>query len=142
MEELWELKKLILNRDYNGALALVEELEEMSKKDIINNIRSYAVILLLHIVKQTVENRTTRSWDDSIKYSRLEIQALNRRRKSKGNYLDEEDLEELLQDAFKLAIIKARQEMLEGVLSSEQIAELVDKDDTIRRALNLILEAE
>ena len=98
MEELWELKKLILNRDYNGALALIEELEEMSKKDIINNIRSYAVILLLHIIKQAVENRTTRSWDD-IKYSRLEIQALNRRKKSKGNYLDEE-LEELLQDAF------------------------------------------
>jgi len=54
MEELLALKDLLLKGDLPGSLAIVEELEEMSKKDIINNIRSFAVILLLHLIKQQV----------------------------------------------------------------------------------------
>ena len=45
MEELLTLKDLLLKGDISGALAVVEELEEISQDDIINNIRSYAVIL-------------------------------------------------------------------------------------------------
>jgi DNA polymerase III delta subunit len=63
MEELFELKDLLLKGDISGAIAIVEDLEEMSKNDIINTIRSYAVILLLHLIKQQAENRTTRSWE-------------------------------------------------------------------------------
>ncbi|MGB7893581.1 MAG: DUF29 family protein, partial [Microcoleus sp.] len=74
MEELLTLKSLLLKGDIPGSLAIVEELEEMSKKDIIKTIRSYAVILLLHLIKQQAENRTTRSWDISIRNSVLEIQ--------------------------------------------------------------------
>ncbi|OCR01864.1 hypothetical protein BCD67_05045 [Oscillatoriales cyanobacterium USR001] len=57
MEELLELKELLGKGDIKGSLAIVEELEDMSKSDIINNIISYAVILLLHLIKQAVENR-------------------------------------------------------------------------------------
>jgi len=67
MEELLTLKELLLKGDIPGSLALVEELEEMSKKEIIKTIRSYAVILLLHLIKQQVEQRTTRSWEVSIR---------------------------------------------------------------------------
>src|ERR687885_86295 len=63
MEELLTLKELLLKGDIPGSLALVEELEEMSKKEIIKTIRSYAVILLLHLIKQQAEQRTTRSWE-------------------------------------------------------------------------------
>jgi len=49
MEELLTLKELLLKGDVPGALAIVEELEQMSKQDIIDSIRSYAVILLLHL---------------------------------------------------------------------------------------------
>lgn len=52
MEELLELKTLLLKGDVKGSLAIVEELQEMSKKDIINNIRSFAVIILLHLINQ------------------------------------------------------------------------------------------
>ncbi len=39
MEELLTLKSLLLKGDIPGSLAIVEELEEMSKKDIIHFIR-------------------------------------------------------------------------------------------------------
>ncbi len=139
MEEILELKELIKKRDYDGAMKIVEEMEEMSKKDIINNIRSYAVILLLHLIKREVENRTTSSWDDSIDFSILEIQALNRRQEGKGNYLNREELKELMeQDAFRLAIIKARREVFKGVLAPKEIAARVDKDTLINKALDMI----
>ncbi len=82
MEELFTLKSLLLKGDVPGALAIVEELEEMSKNDIIDNIRSYAIILLLHLIKQQAENRTTRSWEVSIRNSVREIQRKNKRRKN------------------------------------------------------------
>jgi hypothetical protein len=49
MEEILELKQLLLKGDFSGSLAIVEELEEMGRKDIIKTIRSYAIILLLHL---------------------------------------------------------------------------------------------
>jgi len=57
MEELLELKKLLLQGDVRGSLALVEDLEEMGRKGIIKAILSYAVILLLHLIKQQAEKR-------------------------------------------------------------------------------------
>ena len=81
MEEILELKSKLIEGDISGALAIVAELEDMSKNDIINNIISYAVVLLIHLIKQQVENRNTRSWEVSIRNSVLKIQSLNKRRK-------------------------------------------------------------
>jgi len=138
MEELLELKEYILRHDYDAALALVEELEEMSKKDIINNVRSYAVILLLHLIKQELEERTTKSWDISIANSVLEIQSLNRRRKAKGNYLDLEELQEVLKDAWLQAINLASKEAFEGILNTPTILEKVSEPEIILQALKKI----
>jgi hypothetical protein len=87
MEELLELKGLLLNGDISGALLLVEELTEMSKDDKLNKIDSFARILLLHLIKQAAEQRSTRSWQLSIKNAVREIQKTNRRRKVGGAYL-------------------------------------------------------
>jgi hypothetical protein len=46
MEEILELKQLLLKGDFSGSLAIVEELEEMGRKDIIKTIRSYAIIFI------------------------------------------------------------------------------------------------
>ena len=97
MEELLELKDLLLKGDISGAIAIIEDLEEMSKNDIINALRSYAVILLLHLIKQQAENRTTRSWEVSIRNSVREIQRRNKRRKASGYYLTSEELVEILE---------------------------------------------
>ena len=50
MEELLELKDLLIKGDIKGALAIAEELEEMSRDDKITAIGSYAVIMLLHLM--------------------------------------------------------------------------------------------
>ena len=59
MEELLELKDLLLAGNLTDALLLVEEMTEMSKDDKLNKIFSFAKILLLHLIKQAAEKRTT-----------------------------------------------------------------------------------
>jgi len=43
MDELIELRERIENQDYQAALEIVDELEEMSKEDKLNKIHSYLV---------------------------------------------------------------------------------------------------
>jgi hypothetical protein len=142
MEEILELKKLLLKGDIQGSLTLVEDLEEMGRKDIINNIRSYAIILLIHIIKQQAENRTTRSWDVSIRNSVLEIKDLNERPKSKGFYLNTEELYRILEKAYPQAINKASLEVEEGLYDSRELEQRVNKSEIIDQGMALILADE
>ncbi|MCL1463569.1 DUF29 family protein [Argonema galeatum] len=142
MEEILDLKELLLQGDIKGSLAIIEELEEMSKKDIIKTIRSYAVILLLHLIKQQAENRTTRSWDISICNSVLEINDENKRPKLAGFYLPPEELREVLESAYRVAINKASLEVEEGRYEPEELEQLVNQEEILNRALALILPPE
>lgn len=138
MEELLELKALLLKGDIKGSLAIVEELEDMSKNGIISTIRSYAVILLLHLIKQQAENRTTRSWDVSIRNSVREIQRQNKRRKAAGYYLSDEELTDTLNDAYLNALDAASLEVEAGCYQSEQIEAIINKNKLISDAFFLI----
>ncbi|CCH93912.1 conserved hypothetical protein [Microcystis aeruginosa PCC 9432] len=138
MEELLELKALLLKGDIKGSLAIVEELEDMSKNGIISTIRGYAVILLLHLIKQQAENRTTRSWDVSIRNSVREIQRQNKRRKAAGYYLSDEELTDTLNDAYLNALDAASLEVEAACYQSEQIEALIDKNKLISAAFLLI----
>ena len=142
MEELLMLKDLLLKGDVPAALAVVEELEEMSRKDIIKTIRSYAVILLLHLIKQQAENRTTRSWEVSIRNCVREIQRENKRRKAGGNYLNSEELLETLEEAYLNAIDEASLEVEEGRYLPEELEQIVNREDLLDRAMALILPHE
>ena len=142
MEEILELRQLLLQGDLQGALVVAEELVEMSKKDIINNIYSFAVILLLHLIKQRTEKRTTRSWDLSIRNSVRDIQRLNKRLKAKGFYLNPRELEETLQEAYETAIDRAALEAFEGIYEVRQLQTMVNSQETIARALALIIPPE
>jgi hypothetical protein len=142
MEELIEIKSLLLRGDNQGALAIVEELEEMSKDDKINNISSYGVILLVHLIKQQVENRTTRSWDISIRNSVRQIQKKNKRRKAGGYYLTPEELRIALEEAYPDAIDQASLEVEEGRYEPEELESLVNQEEILNRALGLILPSE
>lgn len=142
MEELFELKRLLINGDTQSAIAIVEELEEMGKKGIIKIIRSYAIILLIHLIKQQVENRTTRSWDVSIRNSVREIQRENKRRKAGGYYLTRDELIETLEEAYLNAIDQASLEVEEGRYEPEELAQKVNKENIINYALALILPLE
>ncbi len=138
MEELLELKALLLKGDIKGSLAIVEDLEDMSKNGIISAIRSYAVILLLHLIKQQAENRTTRSWDVSIRNSVREIQRKNKRRKAGGYYLNDDELRETLEEAYLNALDEASLEVAEGRYEPEEIEAKINKDEIINDAFMLI----
>lgn len=138
MEELLELKALLLKGDIKGSLAIVEDLEEMGRKGITKTIRSYAVILLLHLIKQQAENRSTRSWEVSIRNSVREIQRENRRRKAGGYYLTAEELKEVLAEAYLNAIDAASLEVAEGRYEVEELERLVDKQQVLDLAWELI----
>ncbi len=84
MEELFELKDLLLAGNINDALLLVNELTEMSKDDKLNKIFSFSIVLLLHLIKQQAEKRSTRSWEVSIRNAVRQIKRSNKRRKAGG----------------------------------------------------------
>jgi hypothetical protein len=141
MEEIIALKELLLKGDIQGSLILVEDLEEMGRKAIIKTIRGYAVILLLHLIKQQAENRTTRSWDVSIRNSVREIQRENKRRKSSGYYLNQEELIETLEEAYLNAIDQASLEVKEGRYEPHELEQQVNQAAIIEQAITLILTA-
>jgi hypothetical protein len=138
MEELLLLRKFLEEKNYDKALEIVGELEEISKEDKLNKIYSYGVILLLHLIKQEVEQRTTRSWEFSIYNASKEIKRVNKRRKSGGYYANEEELKEILTDAFDTAIKKAAIEAVEGLYTDEELRQKVDRDKIQTQALSLI----
>lgn len=142
MEELMALKELLHQGKVEEALILVEELEEMSKSDKLNKIFSYGIILLLHLIKQVAENRSTRSWNLSIHNSIKQIQRANRREKAKGTYMSEEELLETLRDAYDLALERAALEAFEGRYEADELAELVEREAIIAKAMDLILERQ
>ncbi|MGB3190851.1 MAG: DUF29 family protein [Limnoraphis sp.] len=142
MEELLTLKELLHQGNITEALLIVEELEEMSKSDKLNKIFSYGIILLLHLIKQSAESRTTRSWNLSIRNSIKQIQRTNSRQKTKGTYMTEEELAATLEDAYDLALEKAAIEAFEGKYEAEELSEFVQREEIIKKAMNLIWERE
>ena len=139
MEELLTLKEFLLKGDIPAALEIVEELEEMSRDDKINNIRSYAVILLLHLIKQVAEARITRSGEISIRNAAIEIQEKNKRRKAGGVYLQPDELRQAIEAAYAQAINRASLEVNEGRYDPEELSQKLDRQVLIDRALTLVL---
>lgn len=138
MEELLTLKELLVCGDIPGAMVLVEEMTEMSKDDKISKIFSYSIILLVHLIKQKVEKRTTRSWDLSIYNSTTQIRRANQRRKAKGTYLSKLELSETLAEAYNIALASAAIEAFEGRYEADELAAMCDRDEILADALKLI----
>ncbi|MCF3625596.1 DUF29 domain-containing protein [Planktothrix agardhii 1801] len=138
MEEILTLKELLLKGDIPGSLAIVEELEEMGRKDIVKTIRSYSIVLLIHLIKRQVEKRTTRSWDVSIQNAIFEIRDENKRPCSQSYYLSPEELDEVLEVAYKQAINKASLEVSEGIYEAKELEKLAKKEEILNQAMELI----
>ena len=138
MEELLMLKDLLLKGDVPAALAIVEELEEMSRDDKISTIGSYAIILLIHMIKQQVENRSTASWEVSIRNSIRAVQKKNKRRKAGGYYLTLEELRIALEEAYPDAIDRASLEVEEGRYLPEELEQLVNREDLLDRVMMIL----
>jgi hypothetical protein len=126
MEELETLRHYIESGDLHGALAVLDEMEAMSREDKINRIRSYLVVFLMHMIKESIEQRTTRSWQNSIRLALHQIEHHNKRRKAGGYYVPAEDMPQLVSEAIETAIIVASTEVLDGTLSPEEVAARID----------------
>lgn len=96
------------------------------------------VILLIHLIEQQAEKRTTKSWNVSINNSVREINRTNKRRKSGGYYANEAELKETIDEAFEAAIERASLEAFEGSYDSEELKQKIEIEDIKEAALNLI----
>ena len=76
-QELIYMRNSILEKRYQNALAIVEELEGMSKQAILLNIESFLVRMLIHLIKNQVDSRLTNSLVASISDSLLQNKKLN-----------------------------------------------------------------
>lgn len=142
MEELLELKAHIEQGRYADALALIAEMEEMSKDDKINKVESFLEILLIHLIKKRAENRTTRSWEYSISNALFHIRKINKRRKVGGTYLSEEELRNSIDEVYSMALKRASLEAFEGILRESELAEKVHENAVKTEALKLILQTQ
>lgn len=138
MEELLALRDALVRGNLAEAFLLLEEMEDMSRDGIRGNIYSYAVVLLLHLIKQAAEQRSTKSWETSIRNCIRGIDRKNKRRKAGGFYFPEEELLEILEEAFPEAIDHAALEAFEGRYEAEELAAMVDRPGILQQALEMI----
>jgi hypothetical protein len=138
MEELDELRQAIEAGDYDQALAILDELDAISRDDKITKMMSYMRVLLVHLIKQVAEQRSTRSWEDSITESLDRIVILNKRRKAGGYYLDDATLAEALAETYPGALRQAAREAFEGIYTAEQLTAMIDREALLKDALQRI----
>jgi hypothetical protein len=137
-QELLDLRLSILEERYADALELVDELEEMSKQAILRNIESFLVRLMVHLIKNQIEQRLTNSWAASISDSILKIQKLNLKANKTSHYVNAGEWLPLLEEAIEAAIAPASVEVLDGQLTPMQLSEQVDRTRAIATAQTLL----
>lgn len=137
-QELIDLRASILEGRYADALALIDELEGMSRQAILRNIQSFLVRLLIHLIKNQVDQRLNNSWAASIGGSIRAIKKLNLQDNKTAYYIKQDEWSTLLEDEFEEAIRDASVEVLNGAYSPFQLLELVDKSQVINTAQRLL----
>ena len=139
VQELIDLKTCILEGRNEDALAIVDELEGMSKQATLRNIGSFLLILLIHLIKNQVEQLLTNSWAASIANSIRGIKKLNLKDNKTSYYINDSEWEPFLEDELEAAIREASREVLEGKLSRAQLHQRVDREQIMAIATGLLL---
>jgi Domain of unknown function DUF29 len=137
-QELADLRASILEGRYADALALLDELEGMSKKATLRAIKSFVTRILVHLIKNQLEQRLTNSWAASISDSIRQIQDLNLKDNKTSHYIQSEEWQQILEEELETAIDAASIEVFEGNYSPFQLAEMVDKTQLIITAQQLL----
>ncbi|MBN3945667.1 MAG: DUF29 family protein [Nostoc sp. NMS7] len=138
-QELIDLKKSILEGRYADALVIVDELEGMSKQAILRNIQAYLNILLIHLIKNQVEQRLTGSWAASIRNSIREIKKLNIKDNKTSFYINLNEWESLMEEeVIEDAIADASQEVMSGKFTRSQLSAMLDKSQILTTATSLL----
>jgi hypothetical protein len=137
-QELIDLRNSIVEGRYTDALAIVDELEGMSKQAILRNIQAFIKILLIHLIKNQIEQRLTNSWTASIRNSLIEIKKINLKDNKKSHYVNEDEWQFYLEDEMTPAIADASLEVLNGTLKRKQISQMLNKPQLILNATELL----
>ncbi|MBE9054997.1 DUF29 family protein [Sphaerospermopsis sp. LEGE 08334] len=137
-QELIDLRNSILEQRYTDALAIVDELEGMSRQAILRNIQSFLVRLIIHLIKNQIEKRLTNSCANSIRGSVREIKKINLQDNKTSYYVKIDEWRPILEDEFEEAIRDASEEVMNAIYSPFQLTEIVDKEQIIEQAENLL----
>lgn len=116
IQELADLKASLLEGRYQDALTLVEQLDGMSRQAKIDAIESQLVRMLIHLVKNQLEQRLTNSWAASIRGALVEIKRLNLQDNRISTYIKQNEWQSLMEDALESAISDASVEVFPGKL--------------------------
>lgn len=140
MEELLELRQSIEEGRYSDALWIIDELTEMAKRDKINRMTTFMSLLMMHIIKQHAEKRSTPSWERTIRNAVLDIRKTNKRDDAGGYYMNQEQLQAALDEYYRYALMDAAAEAFGGVYSHKKLATMIDADRIKQQALDYILQ--
>jgi hypothetical protein len=137
-QELIDLRNSILEGRYADALEIVDELDWMSKKATLRSIKSFLVRMIIHLIKNQVEQRLTNSWIASISDSVVQIQDLNLHDNKTSHYVKIDEWELMLENALAAAIRPASVEVLNGKLKPSQLSQMIDKSQIVTTAQQLL----
>ncbi|MBW4606421.1 MAG: DUF29 domain-containing protein [Hassallia sp. WJT32-NPBG1] len=139
-QELSELRNSILEGRYADALVIVDELEGMSKQGILRNIQSYLNILLIHLIKNQLEQRLTGSWVNYIRNSIKEIRKLNIKDNKTSYYINKDEWETFIEEeVIEDAIADASLEVFNGKYTRSQLSAILDRKQILTTTTFLAL---
>ncbi|MBO1348966.1 MAG: hypothetical protein EBE86_016965 [Hormoscilla sp. GUM202] len=102
------------------------------------NIQSFLLQLLIHLIKNQVEQRLTTSWVASISDSIRQIKRLNLQDNKKAYYVKADAWELMLEEEWEAAIDTASAEVMSGAYTPYQLLEMVDKTQIMLTAQKLL----
>jgi len=137
-QELIDLRTSILEGRYQDALNIVDELDWMSKKGTLRTIKSYLMRLLIHLIKNHIEQRLTNSWAASIRGSVVEILDYNLKDNKTSYYVNPNEWETMIEEIFDLAVGEASTEVMEGEYTPFELLEMVDQSQIIAIAQSFL----
>jgi hypothetical protein len=138
-QELMELRQSILEGRYDDALEIVDDLEDMSKQGTLRKIEAFLVRLVIHLIKNQLEQRLTNSWIASISDSVIQIGKLNIKDNHKSYYIKFDEWGEYLAEAVEMAIRPASAEVFGGTLKPSQVSQRLNREVLIDFAQNILL---
>ena len=138
-QELMELRQSILEGRYDDALEIIDDLEDMSKQGTLRKIEAFLVRLVIHLIKNQIEQRLTNSWIASISDSVIQIAKLNIKDNQKSYYIKSDQWGEYLAEALEMAIRPASAEIFGGTLKPSQVSQRLQEKELIDFAENLLL---
>lgn len=138
-QELIDLKNSILEGRYADALMIVDELEGMSKQANLRQIKSFLRIMLIHLIKNQLEQRLTNSWAASIRNAIREIKSVNIKDNKKSYYINQDEWETFIEEeVIEDAIADASLEVLSGKYTRSQVSAILDRNQILTTAIGFI----